>query len=258
MPCAARPSVTIAAGNSFAAPRLLVMDAQKTRVFAAVSPEKMEIYEAERRAAPLGSPRPGELRVTGTAELCYPADRASVRVRVSSSKESINEASNSVSRRLDYILQCFRQQGVKDKDTLMRKFLQREEDQYHVNAEVTVAFSDFTKMEQVCRALLEKLDKNVTVGLTHYYHSPECLSQLRTRVCTSAVENAKKKATEISLLLGQTLGPPLLVVEEEIREVHNDFFNVNELRPSTNLSIPSVTASSCVSITFGIKDKVKL
>lgn len=50
-----------------------------------------------------------EVTVTGTAESCSPADRASVRVGVGSSgKDSANEASNSVSRRVGYILQTLR------------------------------------------------------------------------------------------------------------------------------------------------------
>ncbi len=45
--------------------------------------------------------------------------------------------------------------------------------------QVIVTFSDFEQMEQVCSVLLEKLDKSVSVGTPHYYHSDECLSQLR-------------------------------------------------------------------------------
>lgn len=50
-----------------------------------------------------------EVTVTGTAEGCSPADRASVRVGVGgSAKDTANEASNSVSRRVGYILQTLR------------------------------------------------------------------------------------------------------------------------------------------------------
>lgn len=49
-----------------------------------------------------------EVQVTGTAEVRSPADRASVRVSLSSSKESVNEASSSISRRVEYILQAGR------------------------------------------------------------------------------------------------------------------------------------------------------
>lgn len=50
-----------------------------------------------------------EVTVTGTAAGCSPADRASVRVSVGSSpKDTANEATNSVSRRIGYILQTLR------------------------------------------------------------------------------------------------------------------------------------------------------
>lgn len=50
-----------------------------------------------------------EVQVTGTAEVCSPADLASVRVTVGGgSKEKVNEATNSASRRLEYILQAVR------------------------------------------------------------------------------------------------------------------------------------------------------
>ncbi|XP_020795630.2 interleukin-1 receptor-associated kinase 1-binding protein 1 homolog [Boleophthalmus pectinirostris] len=232
---------------------------QPTCVFATVLPAPDPDLKEKRlvtdRRTPHVAPRARELQVTGTAELRSPADRASVRVCVSSSKESVNEATDSVSRRIDYILQCVRTHGINNEDVLVRKFLHREEDQYHMNAEVTVTFSDFTKMELVCRLLLEKLDKSVIVGLPQYFYSPECLNHLRRRVCASAVENAKQKASDMGQILGQTLGSPLLIVEEEMREVHNEN-NASEHGSLTPLpSIPSSTAFSRVSITFNIRDR---
>lgn len=40
-------------------------------------------------------------------------------------------------------------------------------------------FSDFEVMERVCSLFLEKLDRSVCVGQPHFYHSAECLSQMR-------------------------------------------------------------------------------
>ncbi|KAE8287054.1 Interleukin-1 receptor-associated kinase 1-binding protein 1-like protein [Larimichthys crocea] len=186
----------------------------QTRVFAAVLPaagREFAGHDNEQgldvRAVNRHSPgnRLREVQVTGTAEVCCPADRASLRVSVGSSKESVNDVTNSVSRRLEYILQAVRQHGVSDRDT-----------------SVVVTFSDFENMERVCRVLLEKLDKSVCVGTPHFYHSAECLSQMRRRACVSAVENAQQKASEVSQLLGQTLGSPLLVREEETREWRNE------------------------------------
>lgn len=92
-----------------------IMDGQ-SRVFAAVLPPvgkelaHNEIEQGLLRATSHQSPthRVREVQVSGTAEVCCPADRVSVRVSVGSSKESVNEVTNSVSRRLEYILQAVR------------------------------------------------------------------------------------------------------------------------------------------------------
>ncbi len=92
------------------------MDSQ-SRVFAAILPATAREFAGnekeqglEVRAANRQSPgnRVREIQVTGTAEVRCPADRVSVRVSVGSSKESVNEVTNSVSRRLEYILQAVR------------------------------------------------------------------------------------------------------------------------------------------------------
>lgn len=98
-----------------------------------------------------------------------------------------------------------RQHGVSDKDSSVRKFLQREGEQYRMDAEVKcgrnrdlsqmscmlisqripispqvlVNFSDFEIMERVSSLLLEKLDRSVCVGTPEFYHSTECLGQMR-------------------------------------------------------------------------------
>lgn len=92
------------------------MDGQ-SRVFAAILPaagrelagnENEQGLEVRAVTRPGPSNRVREVQVTGTAEVCCPADRVSVRVSVGNSKESVNEVTNSVSRRLEYILQTVR------------------------------------------------------------------------------------------------------------------------------------------------------
>ncbi|KAM6992584.1 interleukin-1 receptor-associated kinase 1-binding protein 1 homolog [Tautogolabrus adspersus] len=242
------------------------MDRQ-SRVFAAILPAAGREYvgnvneqgpevPAVNRQSPGNRSR--EVQVTGTAEVCCPADRVSVRVSVGSSKDSVNEVTNSVSRRLEYILQAVRQHGVSDKDTTVRRFLHREADQYNMNAEVMVTFSDFENMEGVCSVLLEKLDKSVCVGAPQFYHSAECLSQMRLRACVVAVQNAQQKACEVSQLLGQTLGPPILIREEETKEWRNED---EEGRGQSAGSVPhlpctpTITASSQVFVSFSLRDR---
>ncbi|XP_051792573.1 interleukin-1 receptor-associated kinase 1-binding protein 1 homolog isoform X2 [Acanthochromis polyacanthus] len=96
--------------------------ASPCRAFAAVLPAEvdrgLEVRPVGRDRA---SHRLRELQVTGTAEVCCPADRASLRVGVSSSKESLSEATSSVSRRLEYILQALRQHSIREEDTSVRR-----------------------------------------------------------------------------------------------------------------------------------------
>lgn len=81
----------------------------------------------------------------------------------------------------------------------------------------------------------------------------------RRRACALAVENAQRKAAEVSQLLGQALGPPLLVIEEETREWRSDQEeDVGGNHPVAHLphlpSMPTVTAFSRVSVSFGLRD----
>lgn len=81
----------------------------------------------------------------------------------------------------------------------------------------------------------------------------------RRRAFVLAVENAQRKAKEVSELLDQALGPPLLVREEETTEWRSDVEedgsrknNVAHLPPLW--CIPIVSASSKVSVSFSLRD----
>ncbi|KAM9445424.1 interleukin-1 receptor-associated kinase 1-binding protein 1 homolog isoform 2-T2 [Clarias gariepinus] len=197
-----------------------------------------------------------QVEVTGSAEVCVPPDRAALTVSVCSSKESAKDAADSVQRRLDYILHTGRQHGLREEDISVIKHLQREEELYHMQAEVIMVFSEFVKMESVRSVLIEKLDRSVCVGDARFSHSSESLSVLR-RVCAAAVENARLKAHEVCNLLGQGLGRPLLVREEESREWKS---GQQEGVASTQtlqerVGQVSITASSQVFVTFELRPK---
>lgn len=81
----------------------------------------------------------------------------------------------------------------------------------------------------------------------------------RRRACVLAVENAQRKATEVSQLLGQALGPPLLIKEEETREWRSDqeedAGGNHPVAPLPHLPCtPTVTAFSRVSVSFSLRD----
>ncbi|XP_068609866.1 interleukin-1 receptor-associated kinase 1-binding protein 1 homolog [Brachionichthys hirsutus] len=239
----------------------------RSRVYAAILPELSIEHENEheqrlgvRTGNPLGPvSRVRELQVSGSAEARCPADRASVRFGVCSSKESVNEVTDSVSRRLDYILQAVRQHGVPDEDASVRRRLRRDAGQYRMDAEAVVTFSDFERMERACGVLLEKLDQRVCVGTPRFYHSDSGLSRVRRRAFVSAVENAQQKAQEVGRLLGQTLGSPLLVREEESKEWRNEEEEEggggHGAAPAPRVpGTPTITVFSRVSVSFSLRD----
>ncbi|XP_072552880.1 interleukin-1 receptor-associated kinase 1-binding protein 1 homolog [Salminus brasiliensis] len=243
------------------------MAVSPARVFASLIPasgglrgemDELELnYTTKPRSPPPRVPT-RRVEVTGSAELRSPPDRAALTVSVTSSKESVNDAANSVTRRLDYILQTLRQRGVKEGDTVVTKHTQRDDDLYRMQAEVSVVFSDFEKMQCVRSLLIEKLDRSVCVGDPQFSHSEECLSLLRRRVCVAAVETARLKAIEVCSVLGQGLGRPLLVREEDFQEwtcgqqggVVNPTLTLQQ-----KVGQMTVCASSRVFVTFELRPK---
>uniref|UniRef100_A0A8C4MTQ5 Interleukin-1 receptor-associated kinase 1-binding protein 1 n=1 Tax=Equus asinus TaxID=9793 RepID=A0A8C4MTQ5_EQUAS len=182
-----------------------------------------------------------EVHVSGTAEVSAGPDRAQVAVRVSSAKEAAAEAKKSVGRRLDYITQSLQQQGV----------------------QVCITFTEFGKMQNICNFLVEKLDSSVVISPPQFYHTPGSLENLRRQACLVAVENAWRKAQEVCHLVGQTLGKPLLIKEEETKEWEGqtDDHQSSSLSSASSVQqkIKSATlyAASKVFITFEVKGKEK-
>ena len=92
-------------------------------------------------------------------------------------QESVEEVKTSVNRRVDYVLQTLKSYHIKD--FTIHKSLQRVEKLYQMEVEVVVEFSDFSKCEQVCNLLVEKLDETVKVSHPFLYHTPSKLDSLR-------------------------------------------------------------------------------
>lgn len=159
-----------------------------------------------------------EVHVSGAAEVSASPDRALVTVRVSSTKEVSAEAKKSVCRRLDYITQSLQQQGFQAENVTVTKNIRRVENAYHMEAEVCITFTEFGKMQNICNFLVEKLDSSVVISPPEFYHTPGSVENLRRQACLVAVENAWRKAQEVCDLVGQTLGKPLLIKEEETKD----------------------------------------
>ncbi|XP_060712685.1 interleukin-1 receptor-associated kinase 1-binding protein 1 homolog [Hemiscyllium ocellatum] len=218
----------------------------------------------ERRGSKSPVPPPSaerEVQVSATAEVSAPPNRARICMLVASRKEAAAAAKSSVTRRLEYIVQSVRAHGVREDAIIVTKDFRRIENAYQMEAEVSVIFSDFGKMESCCNLLVEKLDRSVVVGSPQFYHTTEAVENIRRQACLQAVANSRRKAFEVCRLLGQTLGRPLIVREEEIKETEGSTSEAqapDSTRPLTiqqQISNASVTVCSKVYVTFELKSK---
>ncbi|XP_050996202.1 interleukin-1 receptor-associated kinase 1-binding protein 1 [Acomys russatus] len=210
-----------------------------------------------------GHPGVREVHVSGVAEVSASPDRALVVVRVSSTKEAAAETKKSVCRRLDYITQSLQQQGLQAENVTVTKDIRRVENAYHMEAEVCITFTEFGKMQNICNFLVEKLDSSVVISPPEFFHTPGSVENLRRQACLTAVENAWRKAQEVCGLVGQTLGKPLLIKEEETKEWEGQIDNHHLSRLPGSLTVQqkiksaTIHAASKVFITFEVKGKEK-
>ncbi|XP_067558835.1 interleukin-1 receptor-associated kinase 1-binding protein 1 [Pseudorca crassidens] len=204
-----------------------------------------------------------EVHVSGTAEVSATPDRAQVVVQMSSTKEAAAEAKKSVCRRLDYIMQTLQQQGVQSENVTVTKDFQRVENAYHMEAEVCITFTEFGKMQNICNFLVEKLDSSVVISQPQFYHTPGSTENLRRQACVVAVESAWRKAQEVCNLVGQTLGKPLFIKEEEMKEWEGQIDDHHSSRLSGSLTVQqkiksaTIYAASKVFVTFEVKGREK-
>ncbi|XP_034504170.1 interleukin-1 receptor-associated kinase 1-binding protein 1 [Ailuropoda melanoleuca] len=143
------------------------------------------------------------------------------------------------------------------------KDFRRVENAYHMEAEVCITFTEFGKMQNICNFLIEKLDSSVVISQPQFYHTPGSVENLRRKACLVAVENAWRKAQEVCNLVGQTLGKPLLIKEEETKEWEGQIDDLQSSRLSSSLTVQqkiksaTIHAASKVFITFEVKGKEK-
>lgn len=240
------------------------------RVFAELVPPPVGTNGMEKNLPGVEKGTPGylqpsgrEVHVSGTAELSAGPDRAKVTFHLRSKKPEAYAAQSSVTRRLDYITQTARQRGsISEENMSVAKNFSRIDNAYKMEAEVCITFSDFGKMQDVCNFLVEKLDSSVIISPPYFYHTAETIDNLRRQVCLAAIGSAQQKAQEVCRLFGQSLGKPLLIREEEMKEWEGHLEN-HIPNPSDSLSLQqrlqsaTIYVSSKMFAVFEIKGEKK-
>ncbi|XP_016280988.2 interleukin-1 receptor-associated kinase 1-binding protein 1-like [Monodelphis domestica] len=132
---------------------------------------------------------------------CVP-NWALVTVKVSSTKNSASEAKNRVSRCLDYITQNLQKPDVQAENITVTKDISRIGNAYHMEAEVSIIFSEFEKMQDICNLFVEKLDSSVIINPPHFNIHQELLRILDVKFVSVLLEmHGEKLKKYVSLLV---------------------------------------------------------
>ncbi|XP_071819193.1 interleukin-1 receptor-associated kinase 1-binding protein 1-like [Apostichopus japonicus] len=226
------------------------MDVKGSRVFASLTNDMLSRKAEEKRDFP---DRTIDVWATGTITL--KPDRARVHFIVSTSqgKETAPDAKNSVTRRSDYVIQTLHTHNVKEGDVIKTSSLTRSDGLFHMVTEISVVFVDFTKCENVCNFLVEKLDDTVHISEPHFYHGTQSLDSVRRQACLLATQNAHQKASEMARFLRQALGPPLVIREAETKEWEGPSFQQDS---SSNRQGSQTFQQRLTNATFHVSTKV--
>lgn len=199
-----------------------------------------------------------QIHVTGIGELIQPPDRFSITIKCKSTKDNVQDAKNSITRRVDYIIQALKNYSLKPEDYKIFQHTSHVDDMVAVDCEIEAHFLDLSKCQNVSNLLAEKLGPSVSILLPHCYHSRGSLDKLRKQVGMLAIHNARQKALEMARVLHLSVGPALQVQELETNEIQGTSRYVED-EPSLNPSIQqnvadaTVTINSKVSVCFQLR-----
>ena len=147
-----------------------------------MSPVKMETSEADLLDGANNGGGKNSISVHSSGEVTTLPDIIQFTVTVNSSKESAEEAQASVKRRIDYITQVIRKNGVKNNcvtvstEVSKENIIQKEDtlsEVVTVHCDVVVNCDSLVRCETIRNVLIEKMDSSVQFSSVSFWHSPE-------------------------------------------------------------------------------------
>ncbi|KAK3780032.1 hypothetical protein RRG08_029725 [Elysia crispata] len=199
-----------------------------------------------------------QISVSGVAELTIAPDRYSITIKCNASKDTVQDAKNSVMRRTDYIVQSLQNSALKEEDYQLYKHVTHSDSLAHVHCEIEAHFTDIQKCQNIANFLSEKLGPGVSVTLPRCYHARGSMDKLRRQAGMLAIHNARQKALEMAKILHLSIGSVLKVQEIGITE-SQDTSKEDEGLLDTNDSIhqrikeATISVSSKVNVCFQLK-----
>ena len=131
---------------------------------------------------PKGDLSTRKIVVSGVGEVELVPDRVHATIDVTSVKNSVEEARESVQRRAGYIRQVLRNNGLRDANHEASTTIQRNgtpENTFTVRTEFALTFADPVACERVLNTLTEKLETNVTLSKPKFSQSKRRLDEAR-------------------------------------------------------------------------------
>ncbi|XP_005097685.1 interleukin-1 receptor-associated kinase 1-binding protein 1 [Aplysia californica] len=203
-----------------------------------------------------------QITVTGVGELELRPDRFSATIKCKASKDNIQEAKTSVTRRLDYIIQTLKNVSLKEEDYKVYQHVNYQDSVAVYECEVEAHFTDIGKCLGVSNLLVEKLGPGVSVTLPLCYHASGSLDKLRKQAGMLAIHNARQKAMEMTKVIHMSVGPAVQVEEHGFSETQglpsSDLDDL-DLTPGIQQRVgeKTVKISSKVSVCFQLRPSKK-
>ena len=136
----------------------LIMDTSEQRINN--SQDNQAIFKSPSRS----------ISVQAVGEAQCPPSTINFGVTVSSVKDSLEAAQSSVKRRVDYIIQVLRNNGLREKSYKCSSEITRSEECVRVQTDILVECESVSRCETVRNLLIEKLDSSVQVTTVTFHH----------------------------------------------------------------------------------------
>lgn len=147
-----------------------------------LSPTKVDLDGVDSKALQDSGGAKNSISVHSSGEVTSLPDIIEFTVTILSSKDTVEDAQASVKRRVDYITQVIRKNGVKNNNVTVCTEINRESvspvggspaEKAIVSTDVEVKCDNLSKCETIRNVLIEKMDTSVQFSPVSFWHSTE-------------------------------------------------------------------------------------
>jgi len=193
------------------------------------------------------------LHVEGVGMAKSVPDVCHLLISIVSQKMSVTQAKNSVDRRVAYIKQTILNCHIQESEM---KTFQSIQSGYTHCIEIYITTNDASKLYDLSEILTQKLDETVSLSPITFSISPTSQAHSRSQSASNAVQNARRKASEMARLVEGSLGSPLSIEQLCCEELAMPSITDGEaISQFTSWQQTCITMKSTVRILFELKPR---